>query len=544
MDYGMACKEVIKTMDKSLCVTPDRRMKSQSPPRLPSDERRWMTAPRLTGILGAATLLITVTLLARNLHDLLPENVSILLFLMIVLVCAAAFGFWVGIASALGAIAAFNLLFVEPHFTLHVAKPQDLITLTLFLLAAGLTGFLAGRLREQVDAANGRAAALEVISQVSAELAGATNTEDAIRITLRHLHGLAQGPVLALMPQDGHLRPLVALPAGYVPEASDLDAADIAFRRGRAELASAKGWSGSRPSFYPLAGEAGRGPGPGQGLARGPVLGHARLSPDRSDREWREQAIEVVLGQAEQALQRLALTERAEAERRRAASEETRAALLASLSHDLRTPLSTILGAVTTLRELGATLPADSQTDLLEAIEEESQRLARYVEKLLQVTRLQAGIAVQMTWVDAGDAVQSAVQRARRAWPKARILAEVEPLPMIRAEAGLLEQALFNLVENAVKYTSGPIRVTGAVEGAEVVLKVIDSGKGLPPSLAEWIASDETTGAPQGVPQGMGLGLPICKGIARALGGRLTAGRSASGGAVLAIRLPVPPASE
>ena len=115
---------------------------------------------------------------------------------------------------------------------------------------------------------------------------------------------------------------------------------------------------------------------------------------------------------------------------------------------------------------------------------------------------------------------------------------------MIRAEAGLLEQALFNLVENAVKYTSGPIRVTGAVEGAEVVLKVIDSGKGLPPSLAEWIASDETTGAPQGVPQGMGLGLPICKGIARALGGRLTAGRSASGGAVLAIRLPVPPASE
>lgn len=99
-------------------------MNSQSPPRLPSDERRWMTAPRLPGILGAAALLVTVTLLARNLHDYLPENVSILLFLMIVLVCAAAFGFWVGIASALGAIAAFNLLFVEPHFTLQIAKPR------------------------------------------------------------------------------------------------------------------------------------------------------------------------------------------------------------------------------------------------------------------------------------------------------------------------------------------------------------------------------------------------------------------------------------
>ena len=149
-----------------------------------------------------------------------------------------------------------------------------------------------------------------------------------------------------------------------------------------------------------------------------------------------------------------------------------------------------------------------------------------------------------MAWVDAGDAVQSAVQRARRAWPKARILAEVEPLPMIRAEAGLLEQALFNLLENAVKYTTGPIRVTGAVEGAEVVLKVIDSGKGLPPSIAEWIAADDLTTDPPAVPQGMGLGLRICKGIARALEGRLTAGRNASGGAVLAIRLPVPPASE
>lgn len=522
-------------MDNASRLAPDRRMKDESPPRLPAAERRWMTAPRLSGILGAAMLLLTVTILARNLHNQLPENVSILLFLMIVLVCAAAFGFWVGIASALGAIAAFNLLFVEPHFTLQVAKPQDAITLALFLLAAGLTGFLAGRLREQVDAANGRAAALEVVSRVSAELAGAATAEDAIRVTLRHMHELAQGPVLALRPRDGQLRPLAVLPEGYIPEASDLDAADIAYRRGRTEHASAMGWSGSRMSFYPLDGDGGR---------ASTVMGHARMSPERSDREWREQAIDVVLGQAEQALQRLALTERAEAERRRAASEETRAALLASLSHDLRTPLSTILGAATTLRELGATLPANSQADLLEAIEEESQRLARYVEKLLQLTRLQAGIAVQMAWVDAGDAVQSAVQRARRAWPKARILAEVEPLPMIRAEAGLLEQALFNLLENAVKYTTGPIRVTGAVEGAEVVLKVIDSGKGLPPSIAEWIAADDLTTDPPAVPQGMGLGLRICKGIARALEGRLTAGRNASGGAVLAIRLPVPPASE
>lgn len=501
-------------------------MENFDPPRLPPDDRRWMPAPRLGGFLGAALLLALVTLAADHLHELLPENVSILLFLTAVLVSAAAFGFWVGIASALGAIAAFNFLFVEPHLTLHIAQPRDLITLAVFLLTAGLTGLLAGRLREQVDAAKGRADALEVVSRVSGELAGATTASDVAQVAVRHLAALSQGPALALAEQEGQLRLLAAAPEDHTPDARDLDAADIAFRRGRAEFASARGWAGSRLSFYPLQVQGGR----------GPVLGHARLDPERHDRDWREKTVEVVLRQTEQALQRLALADEAEAERRRAAGEETRAALLASLSHDLRTPLATILGAVTTLRELGATLPPASQTDLLAAIEEESERLARYVEKLLQLTRLQAGIAAQMAWVDAGDAAQAAVSRARRTWPRARISAELAPLPMIRAEAGLLEQALFNLVENAVKYTSGPIRVSGAIEGDELVLAVSDSGRGLAPAIAAWLEADEMAGAPPGA----GLGLPICKGIARALGGRVTAGQGASGGALLAIRLPIP----
>lgn len=512
-------------MDKPGAMAPHPGMESLEPNRLTPDHRRWSTVPRLGGFLGAALLLALVTLAADRLHELLPENVSILLFLTAVLVSAAAFGFWVGIASAVGAIAAFNFLFVEPHFTLHIAQPQDIITLAVFLLAAGLTGLLAGRLREQVDAAKGRAAALEVVSRVSGDLAGATNAEDVAHIALRHLHDLAQGPVVVLVPDDGQLRLLAALPQGYLPDASDMDAADIAFRRRRVEFAAARGWSGSRLSFYPLHVEGG-----------GTVLGHARLDPDRRDHDWRETGIEVVLRQSEQALQRLALTEAAEAERRRAVSEETRAALLASLSHDLRTPLATILGAVTTLRELGATLPPAAQADLLAAIEEETGRLARYVEKLLQLTRLQSGIAAQMAWVDAGDAMQTAVARARRSWPKARISAEATALPMIRAEAGLLEQAIFNLIENAVKYSPDPIRVTGAVDGSDLVLTVIDNGRGLPPAIAEWLASGDAVGAPPGA----GLGLPICKGIARALGGRMTAGRGSSGGAALAIRLPIP----
>lgn len=514
-------------VDNAFGLSPDPGMNPADPPRL-RDDRRWMTAPSLGGFLGAALILIVVAAVVGSSRHVLPETVAVLLFLTAVLISAAAFGFWIGIASAFGALAGVNFMYVEPHFTLQIARPGDIITLGVFLLAAAIAGLISGRLREQVDAAQGRAAALEVLSQVSHELAQASTQAEIAQVAVRHLNALAHGPALALAEVDGRLALLAAQPTDYVPEASELEAADVAWRRGRIEFASAQGWSGSRLTFYPVgAGEAGK---------RGWVFGHVRIAPDRRDHGWREQAIEVVLRQTGQALQRLTLSAEAEAERRRATSEEMRAALLASLSHDLRTPLATILGSVTTLRELGATLSPAAQGDLLAAIEEEAERLGRYVEKLLQLTRLQSGMQVHMAWVDAGDAANAAVSRARRSWPNALIEAQIPALPMVRAEAGLLEQAVFNLIENAVKYAPGPILVAGQVQGDQLVLSVLDSGRGLPDPIAEWLAQDGM--AP--VPQGTGLGLPISKGIATSLGGRIATHRKPQG-AEIQIRLPIPP---
>ncbi len=483
-----------------------------------------MNAPSLGGFLGAACLIVIVTLAAGAARHALPEAVAILLFLTAVLVNAALFGLWIGIASAFGALIGFNLMFVEPHFTLHISQPRDLITLAVFLLVAGMTGVISGRLREQVDAAHARAAALEVLSQFSSELAQARTSSEVAAGAVRGLHALARGPAVALAPHEGKLRLIAAEPRQFLPEARELEAADIAFRRGRPEFASAQGWHGSRLTFYPVSGNG----------APGPVLGHARIPSDRRDHGWRGRAIDVILRQTGLTMQRLALADEAEAERRRATAEELRAALLASLSHDLRTPLATILGSVTTLRELRETLPPAAQSDLLSAIEEEAERLARYVEKLLQLTRLQAGAQINMAWVDAGDAAQAAVTRARRSWPQARIETAIPPLPMIRAEMGLLEQAVFNLIENAVKYAPGTIRVSGAVQGRTLVLAVADRGPGLPGAVVEWLASDTMTR----VKELPGLGLQISKGIALALGGRLAQPPSAAG-TRLEIRLPV-----
>lgn len=507
-------------------------MSQLEPPRLPQDWRRRITVPRGVSILGGAAVLGLSVLGLDTVRTLLPDTAQLLLLLAAVLLNAVAFGFWVGLASALGALFLFNFFFVDPRHTLLVSRPEDLVMLGVFLLVAGLTGLLAGRLREQVDAAEGRAAVLEILSQVSSDLAAAETPVAVLSASARHLGAVALGPAMVLAPRGTGLQLLASHPPGTLPDSLDLMAADQALRRRRVEFAAEAGWNGSRYTFHPLATE--------DGLR--PVLGHRYIDPRRRDLAYREQAISVILRQTELALQRLAFADRAEAERLKAEAEALRAALLASLSHDLRTPLATILGSVTTLRELGGTLPETAQSDLLAAIEEEAGRLSRYVEKLLQMTRLQAGLSVRLAWIDAADVAASAVERARRAFPQSRIDTRLPHLPMIRAEAGMLEQALFNLLENAVKYGAAPIRLEAALAGDEVQLSVTDGGSGLPAGVIDWLA---TPFAP-GDPAAAGLGLPICKGIAQALGGRLGARSPVRDGRGTAIwlSLPIPPEAQ
>lgn len=496
-------------------------MQIASPPSHPG-----LTAPRLRGLFGAAMVLGLAAGVTLALRGIIGDTAGIMLFLTAVLVNAVRCGFWIGLTSAFAAFATFNYLFVEPRFTFNVTHPQDLISLAVFLLVAGLTGLLAGRLREQRDAAQGRATVLTVLSQVSTELGVADQPAAILAAALRHLAAVAPGPAMVLTREGTQMQLTAALPDTFEPQAIDLQAADQAARHGRTEFATAAGWNGSAFTFVPVA----------SGGSAAYVLGHTRLATDLPDLSYREEAVTVIRRQTEQALQRQAFAESATHERRRAEAESLRAALLASLSHDLRTPLATILGAVTTLRDLGSALPAPAQADLLEAIEQEAARLSRYVENLLQMTRLQAGLTVRVAWVDAGDVARAAARRAGQAYPATQIELALPDLPMIRAEAGLLEQALFNLLENAAKYAPGPIRLEGGLRDETLWLSVADTGPGPPPGLADWLLGAPLTGAPSAT----GLGLPICKGIARALGGTLTAEARPGGGGLFTLRLPLP----
>lgn len=492
---------------------------------LPKD-RGWAAVPTLPRVLGAA-LFLTIAAVATHLTlHRLPAPTGLFLFFVAVLLAAVRFGFWIGIGSAIAAFALFNFLFVSPLYTFAIAKPGDLLVLAEFLGVAGLTGFLAGRLREEADATASRAAVLEVLSAFAADLAESTDTDALQSALTRHASALALGPAVVLHPQGDSLEPHPAL------EAADLQAAERAFQRQLPQESAQPGQQGGRFDFVPLV----------QSDSVVMVLGYHRFAADRADQVVRAQAIEVICQQANLALERLRFAKSAEEARTSATRDSLRAALLTSLSHDLRTPLATILGAITSLRQLGESLSPAARDDLALVIEEETRRLSHYVDNLLQMTRLQAGLELRLDWVDPADAVRAAISRALRAFPSARIEADLPELPMLQAEAALLEQALFNLLDNAVKFSpvGAPITVA-ATPGTDIIsLTVTDLGPGIPPQALSEIFKPFYTSGPHG--SGTGLGLTICNGIVHALGGTLTATSPVQDGhgTALCITLPLP----
>lgn len=475
----------------------------------------WRSVPDPVGILAAAALVALSILFGHGLKATLPTESLHLVCLVAVLVSAVAFGFWSGLIAAALAFLGYNFFFVEPLHTLSVARPEDMISLGAFLLAAGLTGFLAGRMREEAAAVRHRAELLEAVSAFTADLANAATREAIETTALRHLARAVRGEAV-LLRLDAAPRLVVAetVPAGVRLGSPDMQIADRAMRYGLAQPATAPGWEGSRFAFHPLPPDA------VLALAAGPGgRGHARA---------REQAVASILDQARRAIERLALARSAAESREQAEREAQRAALLASLSHDLRTPLATILGSVTSLRQLDATLAPDARADLLLAIEEEAGRLSRYVANLLHMTRLRSGLAPRLDWVDPADVAHAAVRRARDAFPGRSIIMESEgDIPLLRTDGMLLEQALFNLIDNAVKASAadGTVRLLASVEAGTVVIAVTDHGPGFPDHAAEPRA---------------GLGLTICRGIAAVLGGSLTIVSPVRDGRGTTVRLALP----
>jgi two-component system sensor histidine kinase KdpD len=472
-----------------------------------------------TGALAALVAVAGGGLAGKMLEQItrLP-NLS-MVFLFAVLICALRFGTFSAVAAAVLSFLAFNFFFIEPRYTLTIASPYELFGLVIFLVVAAATGSLAGRLREQANATRERADATQALYEFSGKLSAATKIDDVLWLLAAQSAAVVKGTSIILLEQAHEL----SIAGGWPPE-DTLGTADWAAARGAHRNGEPAGrLTETMPSaiyqFRPLISSTGT----------AGVLGVMPGEDEDALPSATASALQSFADQAAIAIERTRLVEQAAEAATAAESERLRGALLSSISHDLRTPLASILGSATSLRQLGDRMRKQDRADLLATIEEEATRLSSFVSNLLEMMKLETGaLDIRRDWVDVADAVRGAVARAKKSFP-ARHTETFIParLPLIRGDAALLEQVLFNLLDNAHKY-SPPESVTRVsitlATGGALHIVVADEGIGIPSDALNRVFDKfYRAHVGDGRQPGTGLGLSICAGIISGMGGTITA---------------------
>lgn len=491
------------------------------------DAGAYLSAAGLVALAGLAAWLVGSRLEVQNLS---------LFFLLAVIGSAVLHGFGPSLLASLLSLAAYNFFFLPPLYTFTIGDPSNILALLFFLVVALVTSRLTARVREQAEVARAMARATAQLSAFARKLAGIGTEDDLLWAASHQVALMLRVRVVVLLP-DGEGRLSVA--AGYppddrVPEA-DLAAAQWAFENGKVAGRGSPTLPGTGRLFLPLRTE--RAVLGVVGIDRdepGPIL-----TPDG------RRLLDALLDQTAVALERVRLVRDIEQARLAGETERLRSAMLTSLSHDLRTPLAAIIGTATTMRDCAPALSAADRDGLLDTLLAEAERMSRFVRNLLDMTRLEAGaVAARREATDLADVVSGARRRAAAILAGHAVALDLAPdLPMVLGDHLLLEQALFNVLDNAAKYAPPGSRVTVAARrhGSMVRLSVADEGPGLPDGDAERVfdkfyrvqARDHRTA-------GTGLGLAICRGFMEAMGGTATARDRDDGrpGAVFELSLP------
>ena len=457
-------------------------------------------------------------------------------FITAVVVVAVRFGLFPSLAAVVAGSLCFNFFFLPPIYTFTIADPSNIAALFFFTVVAVLVSNLAARTRSEAIIAQGRARSTEALYGFSRKLASCGNLDDVLWATVFQIASMLKVRVVILLPDAGR----IVVKAGYPPE-DQLDEADVGaakwcFDSDRAAGRGADTLPGAKRLFLPM--HTGRGPIGVVGIdndASGPIL-----TPEQ------RRLFDALSDQGALAIERVQLVEDLDRAKLLTETDKLRQALLTSISHDLRTPLASVLGAASTLRDLDGALDRDSKGELLGTVIDEAERLNRFIANLLDMTRLEAGaVAPNVGDHDLGEIVGTALRRASKILTGHRVEVETAPdLPPLHLDAVLFEQALFNLLDNAAKYApeGTTIRVQSWQDGRRILLQVLDEGDGIPEGDVERIF-DKFYRARKGdrVRAGTGLGLAIARGFVEALGGTITASnRTDRRGAAFTLALPVP----
>jgi two-component system sensor histidine kinase KdpD len=438
-----------------------------------------------------------------------------MIFLVSVLASALAFGLWPSVTAAAAAALVYNFFFLEPRLSFVIGHATDVLTFVVFFAVAMTTGWMAGRIRDQGLAMSRRASAITALLAASRTLSASAKREETAQALAEQLAAATGGEAVVLLPSEGDVAAVAGAPVLKPLGTTDQAAARWAWQHGEPAGSETGTLPNAHFSFRPL-----------QGLkARSGVAG---FEAHTLQGEAGERFVSALLDQGAVALERAEFAaDAADAEALRR-SDKLRSALLNSVSHDLRTPLSTVLGSATTLIEYGKSLDKKVQVDLLSSIREEAERLNRYVGNLLDMTRLEGGgLELRSDWVDVRDVLGAAADRVARRVGSRKVARDFPPqLTLVKADPALLEQALVNILENAIAYSpdESTIELAAYEDRNNVVISIEDEGRGIPTAELERVFEkfrrmEEATDRGKG----SGLGLAISKGFVEAMGGRIAA---------------------
>lgn len=456
-----------------------------------------------------------------------------MLYLLAMMISGILYGRGPSLVAAAAAVASYDFFIVPPALTFGVSDTRYVLTFAMMFGVGWAMSELSSRLRRQGAASRFREARTRALFELTRDLASVLSPAEIAEVAARHAAvAFETGAVVLLPSAEGTLERAGSAPDGTVLGPTELGVARWVFAHGRPGGRGTDTIPGASVVAVPIAGA----------IASAGVLALAQQGGAPLDLEQRG-FLEAIARQAALALERERLAAAAREADRRASAEELRSTLLSSVSHDLRTPLAAIVGAVTTVRDEPA-LPEATRREMLDTIVEEAGRLERLVSDLLDMTRLEAGaVALRREWVPVEEVVGPALERLapRGAGAGVDVGATVAPdLPLVPLDPVLAEQMLINLLENASRHAASGGRIDLAVrrDGESLVIDVADRGPGIAPGDEERIFERfrRGLGATAG---GSGLGLPIARAIARAHGGDLVAKAREGGGAIFRVTLPI-----
>jgi len=512
---------------------------SSAPPRIPRRSSLW------PAYLKALAVVAVATLVCSQMSGRFERTNVVMVYLLGTVVVAARFGRGPSVLASILSVCLFDFLFVAPKYSFAVSDTQYAITFAVMLITALLISHLAALGKRQASVARQRERRAGELYALSRELARRRTMDELAKFLVRHVLASIDGEAAVLLPDaEGKIQDpehfcdrgtprAAASTVRYPVPGNDLGIAQWAYDHRKKAGLHTDTLASATAMYLPL-----------NALKRCiGVLGLRPEDPRQLQIPEEMHLVEALINQAAVAMERVQLAEAAQEAGVQFESEKLRNVLLSAISHDFRTPLATIIGSASTLRDSDVTLDEPRRRALLDTLLHEAARMNRLVGNLLDLTRFSEGrVELKRDWVAIDELIGAVLTRLHDLLEKHPVSLNLpQDPPLVPGDEVMLEQVLSNLLENAARHTPAgtAIDISAMIASSDLAVTVRDHGPGFPAGQETRVFEKFHQARRESAQSGFGLGLAICKAIVEAHGGTITARNAPGGGAEFRFTLPL-----